>query len=78
MARDSLRTGSTPSTKIVLRHIKSTHDSATQILNELGTTDVAIGVYDTTIVFTFMITSIFVLRQHLIKLSLRRTQPQKL
>jgi len=29
---------------IVLRHIKSAQDLSTQIVNELGTTDIAIGV----------------------------------
>jgi len=34
----------TATSNIVSRHIKSVHDLSTQIVNELGTTDIAIGV----------------------------------
>ncbi|EZA56861.1 hypothetical protein X777_02712 [Ooceraea biroi] len=43
LAHDSLRPNFIPDTQIVLRPIKSIHDFSTQIVNELGTTDVAIG-----------------------------------
>jgi len=42
LAHNSLQTAAT--SNIVLRHIKSVHDLSTQIVNELGTTDIAIGV----------------------------------
>lgn len=48
MAHNSLQTAATYS-NIVLRHIKSVHDPSTQIVSELGTTEIAIGV---TIVIT--------------------------
>lgn len=44
LARDSLKIGSISSTNIIFRRIKSAQDSSTEILNELGTTDVTIGV----------------------------------
>jgi len=42
LTHNSLQTAAT--SNIVLRHIKSVHDLSTQIVNELGTTDIAIGV----------------------------------
>ncbi|XP_014471806.1 PREDICTED: uncharacterized protein LOC106742946 [Dinoponera quadriceps] len=40
--QDSSKASSLPSTKLLLRHIKSVHDTATQISSEFGTTDTAI------------------------------------
>ncbi|XP_025155907.1 uncharacterized protein LOC105184419 isoform X2 [Harpegnathos saltator] len=43
LTRESSKADSLPNTKVLLRHVKSVHDSATQILNEFGTTDTVIG-----------------------------------
>lgn len=60
MAQDSSQTAQTATSNIVLRHIQSVHDASTQIVSELGTTDIAIGV---TIIATIYLPSWHVLLQ---------------
>lgn len=62
---------------MILHHIKSVHNSSTQILNGLGTTDVAIGVHNI-INYFYWLYDCVICHNNLIQLSLHRMHPQRL